>query len=425
MPGATYNGNRFESRRIFYSPKLLDPRDIGPDKPPVISDIPRLNIKDGPSRIQERSGSMSVPAIGFQSVETQTGFWLLTDQATKYGDTGIGIEESRDRKTAVISLTVPVVRENYQYIITDNQAPSIDKAPDFQPGDEVTLKFRVYFFHSSDIQGLFNRFMVIRNDMGAKIKHTPFLPFSSCFSVQESKFNEQNWMEAHGYYSVGMRENFLQDWQIGWTGGMITTYPLLYAGNELSQQHVIRNFDWLFPNGICPAGFFWDSGVKGTIWYGGDIRKPHTQNWHLVRKSGDGLYYILKQLMLMKKANIPVKPEWENGTLRVANSFVSLWKKWGQYGNFIDSKTGDIVVGGSTSGAIVPAALVLACEYFGDTTFLEIAQSSAEYYYTNFVKKGITCGGPGDAMQNPDSESSYAYSNRLCCFTKKHWIKNG
>jgi hypothetical protein len=37
-----------------------------------------------------------------------------------------------------------------------------------------------------------------------------------------------------------------------------------------------------------------------------------------------------------------------------------------------------------------------------------VALASAEYYYLNYVKKGITCGGPGDAMQNPDSESSYA-----------------
>ena len=33
MPASAYNGNRFESRRIRYSPKLLDSRDIGPDKP--------------------------------------------------------------------------------------------------------------------------------------------------------------------------------------------------------------------------------------------------------------------------------------------------------------------------------------------------------------------------------------------------------
>ena len=408
MPGAAYNGNRFESRHIRYSPKLLDSRDIGPDKPMIISDVPRLNINDGPSRIQERSGAMSVPAIGFQSDSTKTGFLLLTNQGTKFGDNGISIEESRDRQTGVISITVPVVRENYQYTIADNQAASKDKAPDFKTGDEFNLKFRLYFFDSPDIQGLFNRFAEIRKNFTGETKLKPFIPFSSCFSVQETKFNEQNWVDEYGYYSVGMRENFLQDWQIGWTGGMISTYPLLFAGNETSRQHVIRNFDWLFPNGICPAGFFWDSGEKGTKWYGGDIRKPNTVNWHLVRKSGDGLYYIIKQLMLMEKEGIEVKQEWKKGTQTVADAFVRLWDKWGQFGQFVDSETGDVAVGGSTSGAIVPAALVLAAHYFNHPEYQRVAEASAEYYYQNFVTKGITCGGPGDAMQNPDSESSYS-----------------
>jgi hypothetical protein len=408
MPGATYNGNRFESRRIRYSPKLLDSRDIGPEMPMIISDVPRLNINDGPSRIQERSGTMSVPSIGFQADSAKKGFWLLTYQGTKYGDNGIGIEESRDRKTTIISLTVPVVRENYQYFIADNQAASMDKAPDFKAGDEFTIRFRLYNFPSPVIQGLYDRFAEIRKDISGTTALKPFVPFSSCFSVQEAKFNEQNWEKEHGYYSVGMRENFLQDWQIGWTGGMISTYPLLFAGNETSKANVIRNFDWLFPNGICPAGFFWDSGEKGTKWYGGDIRKPNTKNWHLIRKSGDGLYYILKQFQLMKLQNIQPKPEWEKGTQTVADAFVRLWGKWGQFGQFVDSQTGDVVVGGSTSGAIVPAALILAAKYFNNPEYQRVALASAESYYHKFVKKGITSGGPGDAMQNPDSESSYA-----------------
>jgi len=408
MPGSAYNGNRFESRRMRYSPKLLDNRDVGPDKPMIISDVPRLNINDGPSRIQDRSGSMSVPSIGFQSDSTKTGFWLLTHQGTKFGDTGINIEESRDRKTAVISLNIPVVRENYQYFIADNQTATKDEAPNFKAGDEFTIKFRLYHFQSSEIQDLYDRFAEIRKDISGETKLKPFIPFSSCFSVQEAKFNEQNWVEEHGYYSVGMRENIFQDWQIGWTGGMISTYPLLFAGNETSRQHVIRNFDWLFPNGISPSGFFWDSGEKGTKWYGGDMRYSNTVNRHLIRKSGDALYYITKQLMLMEKENIEVKPGWKTGTQKVADSFVKLWNKWHQFGNFVDSQTGDVVVGGSTSGAIVPAALVLAARYFNHPEYQRVAEASAEQYYQNFIKKGITCGGPGDAMQNPDSESSYA-----------------
>jgi len=408
MPAAVYNGNRFESRRIRYSPKLLDNKDIGPDKPQIISDVPRLNVGDGASRIQERSGAMSVPAIGFHSAETRTVFWLLTDQATKFGDTGIGTEESRDRKSAVISLTVPVVRENTRYTITDNQAASEDRAPDYDEGNEITLRFRVFFFPALHLQDLFDRFTEIRKDQVHQEPSKSWLPFSSCFAVQESKFNLQNWVEEYGYYSVGMRENFLQDWQIGWTGGMISTYPLLMCGSDTTREHVRRNFEWLFPSGISPSGFFWDSGEKGNRWYGGDIRRPHTRNWHLVRKSGDGLYYIVKQLMLMKQKGMAVKPEWEKGTQTVADAFVKLWDRWGQFGQFVDSQTGDVVVGGSTSGAIVPAALTLAARYFNNRDYMRVAEAAGDYYYQNFIKKGITCGGPGDALQNPDSESGYA-----------------
>jgi hypothetical protein len=87
---------------------------------------------------------------------------------------------------------------------------------------------------------------------------------------------------------------------------------------------------------------------------------------------------------------------------------VELWDDNHQFGNFVDSQTGEIQVGGSTSGAIIPAALMLAGQYFENEDYIRVAKESAEYYYQNFVQRGITSGGPGDAMQNPDSESSYA-----------------
>lgn len=408
IPGAVYNGNRFEARKIAYSPKLLDPRDIGPSKPVIISDVPRLNRFRGPSSINLRSGAMTLPAIGFRSPGSSTGFLLLTGQETIAGDNGIGITESSDREEAIISVSVPVVREKYKYFIANTQAPSDDRAPDWKTGDEVSLRLNIYFFKARNVQALFNKLASTRNDIMRRGPLPGIFSFSSCFETIEQKFNEQNWVNEPGYYSVGMRENFLQDWQIGWTGGMISTYPLLFGGNPESIQNVIKNFDWLFPDGIATSHFFWDSGEKGNIWYGGDIRKLHTANWHLVRKSGDGLYYIIKQLMLMEKMNITVSEEWKTGTRGVADAFAKLWENNGQFGQFIDSRSGEIIVGGSTSGAIVPAALVLASEYFHDVRYLDIASASAEYYYNNWVTRGITCGGPGDALQNPDSESSYA-----------------
>jgi hypothetical protein len=222
---------------------------------------------------------------------------------------------------------------------------------------------------------------------------------------QEEKFNRFNFVPEHGYYSVGLRQNFLQDWQIGWTGGMMSTYPLLFAGNEQTRANVLRNFDWLFPNGIAPSGFFWDCGRNGTEWLGGDVRKPHTANWHLIRKSADAVFFIIKQFMLMEKLGIDVKPVWREGLRGVCDLFVKLWRENGQFGQFVDSINGEIRVGGSTSAAIAPAALVLAAQYYGEPVYQEVADESAEFFYQNFTRKGLSCGGPGDALQNPDSES--------------------
>jgi len=408
LPAAAYHGNRFLSRRIPYSPKLYFVQDIGPDQPMIITDVPRLNLGAGLSRLQERTGSLSVPAIGFHDPKRQQGFLLFTQQGNELGDYGLGIEETRKRDRATISLTSPVVRELHNYRICDSEFPSLDQPRDFKAGDQVKIVFRVHVFAARKLQDLFDQFAAVRKQLFPPARPKPALPFSACFALQESKFNRDNFVRKPGYYSVGLRQNFLQDWQIGWTGGMISTYPLLFAGDAQTRKNVLRNFDWLFPDGLAPSGFFWDAGRNGTEWIGGDIRKPHTGNWHLIRKSGDGVFFILKQFRLMEKLGIDVKPAWRKGVRRVCDALVTLWDENGQFGQFIHSLTGHICVGGSTSGAIVPAALVLAAKYFGKPKYLAVAQAAGEKFYREFTVNGLSCGGPGDALQNPDSESWYA-----------------
>lgn len=408
LPSAVYDGNRFNWRRIAYSPKLLDPKDIGPDKPAIISDVPRLDIGNGPSRIHDRSGSMSVPSAGVHLNGANHNLWLLTHQGNRLGDYAYDIEENRDRNRARLSICSPVVRELYKYRITDNRWPSDDRGHDFVKGDTITLRARIYFQPGPTLQSLFTQFTELRKDLHPQDQLATRLPMSAAFQVQEKKFNTLNWQPEHGYYAIGQRENFLMDWQIGWTGGMIINLPLLYRGNDTSQQRVLRQLDWLFPNGISPSGYFWDSGEKGTVWHGGDVRKPTSKNWHLVRKGGDGLYYVLRHLQVLKSRKQAIKPTWEQGTRGVADAFVRTWRKFGQWGQFVDSQTGDVTVGGSTSGAIVPAALALAYLYYGDKTYLEVAEAGAKHFYEKATLPGVTTGGPGDALQNPDSESAYA-----------------
>ncbi len=405
LPSAAYNGNRYEWRRLRYSPKLYEVQDIGIDKPIILTDIPKLNSNGAVSRIQERSGDMAVPSIGFISDTSKTGIWLLTKQGNSLGDYGMDIAESRNRDIATLTITSPIVREQYLYKICDAHYPSWDIPKDFKAGDEVTIMFRLYSFKAPETTAILDKYVAIRKDFSGDNLLANALPYSACMGVLEQKFNEKNFETKHGYYSVGFRENFLQDWQIGWTGGMISTYPLLFAGNKQTQENVLRNFDWLFPNGISPSGFYYDAGRNGTEWLGGDIRKPQTKNWHLIRKSGDAVWYITKQFMLMDKMGIPVKQSWSDGNKRVCDAFVKLWDKYHQIGQFVNSETGDIMVGGSSSGGIVPAALALASQYYHDPKYLETAKAIGDYYNINFIQKGISCGGPGDALQNFDSES--------------------
>lgn len=408
MPSTAYNGNRFLSRKIPYSPKLHFAQDIGPDVLMIISDVPRLNVGNGPSRIHDRSGSMATPAIGFHAPRQGSGFLLLANQGNKLGDYGFSIEESRDRDKAWIGLQSPVVREHHSYRICDLGQPSDDQPQDFIAGDEVTITCRVMVFPCPEIQDLHDRFCLSRKDLAAPAVKPDGLPLSACFEVQEEKFNRLNFVPEHGYYAVGMRENYMQDWQIGWTGGMISTLPLILLGNMDTRSNVLRNFDWLFPNGISPGGFFWDSGRNGTEWIGGDLRKAHTGNWHLIRKSGDAVFYIVRQFRIMEAIGIPVKSAWLDGTYGVSCTIADLWEREGQFGQFVDAIDGHVIVGGSTSGGIIPAALVHAADYFGDERLLRVAVESAESFYQQFTLYGIACGGPGDALQNPDSESAYA-----------------
>ena len=408
MPAAVYNGNRVKSQIHSYCPFWFDVRNVGIDKPQLISDVPRLNIHTGPSRIQQRTGDMSTPAIGFHDPSAKQGFWMLTSQETRLGDSGIDISESDDRSEASISITAPVVRELHQYFIADMQAPTTDKPANFKAGDSITMKVQLFLFNSPDVQSLFDYFSIIRHSLIQKGNSVNVIPFSSAFSIQEEKFNRENFESKFGYYSVGLRENYYQDWQIGWTGGMISTYPLLIDGSEMSRNNVIRAFDWLFANGIAPSGYFWDSGQKGNEWFGIFQSSPMMKDWHLVRKSADGLYYILKQFYAFKELGIHAKPEWEKGARRVTDAFVKTWKTYGQLGNYVNNASGEIVVGGSTSAGIMPGTLVLAADYFNEPEYLEVAKQIAEHFNEKYITKGLLYGGPGDAMQNFDSESTYA-----------------
>ena len=118
---------------------------------------------------------------------------------------------------------------------------------------------------------------------------------------------------------------------------------------------------------------------------------------------------------------------WKEPLQKFRNAFVSLWKRYGQFGQHVDIETGDIKVGGTNSAVMAIGGLALASVYEKDLELLRIAEKAATYYFDRFTKPGISCGGPGEILQNNDSESAFAMLESLITLYEvtgnKLWLK--
>ena len=427
MPGAVYNGNRYPFVSMGYSPFFVSMNQMGPNKPIMLSDVPKLNFKDGYSCIQERSGSMTFPGIGFHAPGLQKGFWLCFEQGNSYGDYGVGIVENKGRDKATMSITSPLVREVYKYHMCTTQAPSYDQPANFKAGDEVVISFVVDFFESFSVQSLFNEMVELRQELYPEQPKPNLIPFSESYLLIEQNKNKLNWRDE-GYYASGVTgaKGRGQDWRPGWVGGLPTTYALLANGTRQSQERVIQTLDWLYPKGLAPSGVYYEARYNGEFISTTSI-KPFGDSLILTRMNADAVYFALRQFDLLKKMGQPVKETWWNGNMKALEAQLKVWEQYGQLGQRVNSETGELIVGNTTSAGIFPAALCEAYHQTHEEKYLIAAKQIAEYYYLNFIVKGLTCGGPGDALQNFDSESSYALLESFTALFEttgnKKWLK--
>lgn len=388
-PAAAYAGNRFrvaDTQRVEQFPYPFEA-----DMPITMTPVPRLNVDEGPSRLQLMSSDCSTPALGFFDPSRRKGFFLLTDQGTAYGNHSFALEENADRTQAEIVFKAPGVREETVY----RDRPSDDRGADFADGDVIEFPVGLYVFDCESIQGLYDRYVDIMDDLVPAPEAVKQLPFSEAWFKQERKYNRQNWVQKYGYYSVGMRESRPQDWQTGWTGGMNAIYPLLAEGDAVTQARAKRAFDFLFETGITPLGFFYSCFHEGE-WDGCFLR--HTS---------DAIFFIIKSYLLLQQRGEEVPAHWRDAARGCLDAYQTLWDRYGQFGQRINASTGEIRMGETASNGIACAALALGAHYFNEPSYLDLARKAARRYRDEFVSKGITNGGPGDILTAPDSESAF------------------
>ena len=406
MPAAAYNGNRFNSKPLCYPPLAMDEEDRGLNPEILITDIPRLN-KSGPSKLQLLAKDLSTPCAGVHFPSLSRGLMVLTEQKSATGEYGYSVTENDDHSKASVVISVPGVREKVRYAWCKGVAvPSEDRGVCIGPKESMKLKCRVYMFDCGKTLDLFDEFVELRKDVTGKVDLLNSIPFSAAFDIQQEKYNRDNWHSQEGYYRVGVCDIPVNYWQLGWVGGGMSTYPLLTKGDDVSQERSLDTLEFMFSTQV-------DTGLLSGIYaYGKHLGDGHgnpgTEDWVLTRKLADCLYFTMKHLMFLEKSARSGRiAAWKAKTKKLADAFVKLWRQYGQIGQFVDYKTGEILVGGSTSAAIAPAGLALAGQYFEDESYIQVAGELAEHYYERDLANGITTGGPGEICQCPDSESAF------------------
>lgn len=403
LPAAVYAGNRFRSKPYAYSCIVNDPEDFRADLPNTISNVPRM------PRIQLLSGDVAMPGVGVADFAAGVGVWVLTDPDTRVGNPLLEITE--DEHGLAICIIAPGVREGERYFgCGEKWVPSEDRGWQPAAGETAEIRIRVYTFPAKCPHDLYEKLFELRHEIwpaGGRAE----IPWSAAFDLIEDKFNRTGWDETDGYYACGDRQSRYAHWQIGWVGGGISSHALLGAGTATSQTRARRTMDYMAGKGQSPSGFYWSFGVDGEV-YSDMIDMDYGHDWHLVRRSGDALYFFVKQILLAQDQGF-TDPKWTESIVRCADSFVDLWQREGQFGQFVSQITGEIRVGATASGAIAPAGLALAYELTGQKEYLATAIASAHYYVASFLDAGYTSGGPGEAAQCPDSESAFGLLESL------------
>ncbi len=406
IPGAVYNGNRFNVSFQPWPPLVREKSQYRVDMPITVTDQPRLNKDGSPGKIELDTGASSTPAMGLRTVDGR-GFLLLTKQQCEFGNLGLTIEEQPAEKRLRLVVTAPRSRSR---IPTGTAFGAGDPQRDWKAGDTATIRMRGWKFPAPAIQTLFDRFSECRKDMEPSAPVNA-IPFSAAWHLVEDKLNDNNWNENLGFYCHGNTTKearpLFDYWQLGWVSGGINTIANLLQGNDLSRSRTQRTLDFMFTKTPAKSGF-WYGSSNGKEFYGDAFFDPHPNNLSMVRKQADGLAYGMKQLLLMREQKTPVPPAWEASARGLADTFIRHWQKYGQLGQFIDIETGDILVGKSTAGAHAAAGLVRAANYFHDPKYLKAAEEIGRYFLNNDLQSGVTCGGPGEAMAAPDSESAFA-----------------
>lgn len=403
LPACAYNGNRFPKLQCKYPP-MYPPKVCGTESGPYITDVPALQ-PDGSGQIEVTTGDLSVPCYGVFFPGQREAVFVFTQQECKGKNIGFLVKQGQ------LQIQFPA-RRSICYRMCRTNEPSLDSGFSARTGEEIVCPILIQTYPCDSTPAFFELFFLHRKDLLSD-SPAPNGYTRKLWDTLEQHMNRDNWS---GSYFAEMSKK----WQCGWVGGGMSSLPLMQYGNPQTRQRAIATIDYMTAH-ISPSGFFYTMIADGQI-LDDSFGHAHMRHASLIRKNGDGLYFLLKHFDVL-----PPKAAWVEAARGCANAFVRLYARYGTFGQFVNDQTGEMLHSGTTSGASAIGALVKAWQYFKDPCYLATAQQAGEQYYRDFVAKGYTCGGPGEALGCPDSESCYAMLESMLLLHEEthrpHWLR--
>lgn len=385
MPACAYNGNRF--RRVFRRyPPMYRPEECGADCDHLMTDLPALN-PDGSGVIEVTAGDMAVPCVSIFFRHKKRAFMLFTEQTVKGKNIGFTVEAGK------ITLSFPANR-TYAYHHCRPYRKQDDRGISAKKGECITSEYRVHEFPCESIPALYEAFFAKRKCLlsspRAKNGYTKEL-----WDLMEWHFNEHNWNGE--VICSGGKTTF----QPGWCGGAMSSYVYLKYGDERSKARAVSTLDHLTKYQF-ESGFFMGC-IHNGVYEDDSFHTEGLKDLHLVRKSADVLYFLFKHFSVIEPKNT-----WVEMAKKCADALCLLYETYGTFGQFVNGRTGEMIVGASSSAMMAVGALTKAYDYFGIPRYLDVARRACDFYYENFTLNGYTTGGPGEILSCPDSESAFA-----------------
>lgn len=374
LPACAYNGNRDAICRPDWT-RSRQPEGAGRGLHPVRQSmpVPALN-PDGSGLIEVTSGDLAVPCAGVFFPGFRRGFLVFTEQQCGGRNVGFTVQSGE------IRIDCPARRSKgyrgRRAWVTDPDGPN--EASSAKP------RYRVFDFEAPNVSEFIERFFRERNCLvtGPRASASRSAAVKRALSFWNS---DTCWS---GRYYAPERPG---RWSPGWVGGVSTAYALAKIGDELTRQRAAMTVDYAVEHQTA-AGFFRCKLV--------DSKPEPEKGEDLVRLGPDVIYHILRISEVL-----PSKPSWDAAVRRCADGFVRMWERYGQFGQWIDAETGEIKVGTSDCGALIPAALARTYVRFGDRRYLCVAEASLEQFCRLDLDRGVVYGGPSDILMSCDSES--------------------